>query len=118
MKDLDKVEKLQFLNFDFTGVLNEQITQSVSIDKGYNRIIGIGVLSDFYREPSTIEIMSFDSQIGTFQEGLMSSYFQSFDTDFIPVDISNMELKEVRVTLKDYLGTARKVQIYLILSQK
>ncbi len=118
LKHFDKVEKIQALNFTFTGIPNEEVESSIRIDKGWSRIVGIGVVSEFYREPSTIEEATFDGKsVDLFPKGLFSGILQGFDVDYMPCEITNMDLKEVKIKIRDLIATARRVQIFLILDR-
>lgn len=116
-KVTENIQRLKTLNFNFTGVANEEISDTIELDPKYDRIVGIALLSNFYKDPSEASSMSFDGKNDMFPRGILSSYFQSSDIEYVPVMIDNMAGKKVEVTLKDLQGTARKVQM-VIYSEK
>ena len=112
------IQKLQFLNFNFTGAIGETQTDTIKIDNDYDKIVGIYLKSSLFGEASTIEEFSFNTRNEMFQKGIMAQTIQFFDGGYSPVEILDMENKTVTLTLKNYLSVARKVQVILMLEKK
>jgi|JI8StandDraft_2_1071088.scaffolds.fasta_scaffold00530_43 hypothetical protein len=109
-----EIQRVRPLNFDFTGALGQELTDEVEVDTGYDRIIGIELLSTYYADPSEIVSFDFDGKKDKFPRGLLGNFFQD---KVVPVNFDNMELKKVNLTLKNNVAAARKVQVVLYLEK-
>jgi hypothetical protein len=108
------VQRVRTLNFDFTGAIDEEKSDTFNVDTGFDKVTGIELLSTYYADPTEIVEMDFDTKRERFPKGLLANFFQD---RIVPVDFNNMEQKNVSVTLKNKVAVARKVQIVLYLER-
>ncbi len=108
------VKKVQNLNIAFAGVLDEVVEAELTIDLNFNKVVGVGGLSEQYQDLSVVEGISFDSKSDLFDRGLRFGFFQSLNNEYIPIDIPNMNRKKVRVRLRNKQAVAREVQLFFI----